>query len=107
MPLAETASVQSENDQLQESNKRKNASQPDHPPIGRRLVVSFFGVFGGFFLSLWGWRLFDYQRRYCGTILILVGWGRGFAGFGLLWVSNFRWTWSWVILFCQCRGWNQ
>lgn len=95
--LPEPSRLSAEDNKLQKTNGRQNGSQLNHPPIGRRLVASFIGVFGGFWLSLFGWNLFDDGRRYFGGAIIWFGWLMGALGFWLLWILDFRWSWAWWI----------
>jgi len=83
--------------QLDKADKTDYASQPNHPPVGRRYVLAFGLFVGGFLLSLYGWLHFnDYRRVFC-TALIGSGWLLSGLGLGF-WFATFsyRQSWGWI-----------
>jgi len=91
----EPASLQEKHNRLNATDNSDDESEPNHPPIGRRLIEVSCLIIGGFFLGLRGWENLDNNRRliraaFIGGWLILsiCGW--------LLWfITFYRWTWSW------------
>jgi hypothetical protein len=74
--LAEAASLQPENNKLEEANYGKTQRKP----IESFPIISFFGISFGFFFTLWGLDCFDNKRRLFGAALYLIG--VVFASFG-------------------------
>ena len=76
----------------------KNSGEPNHPPIGRRLVILIFGVLGGFLCCLAGIQQFDRNRRMIGVALVAFGLGGCAVGLGLWWATfSFSDTWGWFV----------
>ena len=102
--LSQTSSLQSENNQLEKpyspENGRDNnqiTSEVYEFPIVRRFIFAVFGLLGGFFLSLWGWYLFDKDRRLLGASLVGLGWLLGALGLTLLILTDYPSTWRWIL----------
>ena len=89
------ASLQEKHNRLNVTDNSEDKSEPNHPPIGRRLIEVSCLIIGGFFLGLRGWENLDNNRKliratFIGGWLVLsiCGW--------LLWfITFYRWTWSW------------
>jgi len=96
--LSDAIVSKSESNNARDLNATDNSddkSEPNHPPIGRRLIEVSCLIIGGFFLGLRGWENLDNNWRliratFIGGWLVLsiCGW--------LLWfITFYRWTWSW------------
>jgi hypothetical protein len=88
--------------QLKQREESKNASQPNHPPIGRRFFFGIFGILCGFFGSLAGIKQLDLNRCFYGYILISGSLLWAASGLLLWWLLNFRWSWGWWLCVCYC-----
>lgn len=65
------------------------------PVFWRRLIIAIFSLIGCGWLSAYGWRDYDGDRRDRGRILIGCAFLVGLSGMGLFWCGMFRSTWSW------------
>lgn len=79
-----TASLDPEHYGLNQTDKRDDSRKFDHPPIGRRFIISLGLVLGGFFCGLRGWENAHHKRRVVGATLI---------GCGLLLSALGYWFW--------------
>jgi hypothetical protein len=95
--LIQPASLQAKNEELQNQNNGSDAGYRNRPPFYRRLVLAISGVLLGFFGSVWGWNNFDNKRRFFGAGLIGGSLLLACLGLGLFWLTNFAWSWGWVL----------
>lgn len=95
--LPQHCGLNPEYDQLKKSDQPKYGSQTNQPPIGRRLIFLFLSFTGCFFGILWGWKLFDDQRRFLGAALVALSLWLGAASLALWWAIGLRSTWGWLL----------
>ena len=67
----------------------------NHPPVGRRLILSSILFIGGFLISLRGWLDTDYDRRLISSLYAVSGLILSAIGLLLWWAIGFRSSWGW------------
>lgn len=95
--LSKNSTLNTNHYDLKQAHEHQRPSEDDVPPIGRRFTFLFLFGFGGLFISLWGFCLFDNQRRLYGTSLIVGGWILSFVGLAQWFLMGFQQTWGWWI----------
>lgn len=95
--LLEAASLQSKDNGLHKSDERQGSGDVDGPPFGRRLAILFGGALCGLILQILGWDNFDKNRKILGATLLGGGVLFALFGFGLWWLTCFRWSWGWSL----------
>jgi hypothetical protein len=95
--LTQPTSLNIENDSLEGADDHKKSRKPNHPPIGRRLVLAFLGVLGGFCLSLWGGAQLENKRPILGMAAVAIGFLGIALGYGIWWAIGVPTTWGWFL----------
>ncbi len=85
-----------ETDQYKSDN-RKGAGDVNEPPFWRRIPVSLFLLFGGFYFQDRGWGYFYSGRKRYGRLIVCSGTVITLCGVALWLCSGFRWSWGWWI----------
>lgn len=89
---------QSGRNENQETIKyRKKKIENNEFPIIRRSLLAVFSALLGLDLCLFGWDNFDGERRVLGAALLGLGGLVAFAGLGLVWLTQFTWSWGWLL----------